>query len=352
MAAFPIYRFTLSFQLSAMLQFLTLIAIPISSLALQTLTNNPSFDPETALLGDAKIVNDSSHVQLVTPLASSSGLLIHRKPFKFVDPDRSKTKSFATDFSFSISPGNGDGLAFVVFPYSSAFKFVGQGPFGISNEKKYVGIEFDTKLDDNVGDVNANHVGIDVNSLVSVSVSNVSAVNLVLNNGEKLKSWIDYDLITKRIEVRLGKFGDSRPYNPILAYPIDLLKMWGNEDVFVGIVSSNGNSEQISCVYSWNFRSRSSPYWMHSLPVDPRGYLNEHGERLREHKSSVCPLKIVARLIFATGCGALLAFMVLFVWAIVVNKDREFPENQSHPADFRYEKIHVVVEEDSKGIKN
>ncbi|KAH7548174.1 hypothetical protein JRO89_XS14G0077900 [Xanthoceras sorbifolium] len=344
MAAF---RFHLS-----VFQFATLIAFPISCFAVQTLTDNPNFDPEVAVLGDAKFVDDNSHVQLTGLWLSSSGLLIHNKPFKLFDPSRSKPKSFSTDFTFSMSPGEGDGLAFVVLPYNSAFRFVGRGSFGISSEKKYLGIEFDTKMDGNVGDVNANHVGVDVNSLVSVSVCNVSSIGLVLNNGETLKSWIDYDSSSKRIEVRLSKFGDRRPYDPFLAYHIDLLQMWGNEDVFVGIVSSNGISEQTSSssVYSWNFRLRNVPYGLHSLPANPRDHGKVHGESFGDHKRSICPLRILAGLIFAIGCGALLAFVVLFVWAIVVNKHTEFPtEYHAHPDDFKYEKINIVVDEDGKG---
>ncbi|KAK4834967.1 hypothetical protein QYF36_003264 [Acer negundo] len=120
-------------------QFLTLIAFPISSFAVQTLTDNPNFDPEIAVLGDAKFVDDYSHVQLTGQWLSSSGLLIHNKPFKLFDPSRSQPTSFSTDFTFSISPSEGDGLAFVVLPYNSAFRFVGRGSFGVLSEKKYMG---------------------------------------------------------------------------------------------------------------------------------------------------------------------------------------------------------------------
>lgn len=341
----------LSFYL-AIIQLLTLAAIPISSSPLQTLTTNPEFDPQIALLGDAKSVDNASHVQLVSASTSSSGILLQNKPFNFFDSELSKPVSFSTEFSFSISPGNGDGLAFVVLPYSSASGFKPQGSFGISSEKKYLGIEFDTKMDDNVNDVNANHVGIDVNSLVSETVSNLSSTNLVLKNGEKLKSWIDYDSSSKRIEVRLSKIGDKRPYNPILAHYIDLMKMWGDENAFVGIVSSNGDSNQISNVYSWNFRLRKVPLGMHSIPVNPNVFAGGHIETYNEHQRGFCPMKIVAWLVFATGCVALLAFMVFLAWKNVVNREKEFPnEYQVHPVDFKYQKVDVVAEEGGKVVK-
>ncbi|KAK8491068.1 hypothetical protein V6N13_122009 [Hibiscus sabdariffa] len=53
----------------------------------------------------------------------------------------------------------------------------------------FLGIEIDARKDEKVGDFNANHVGIDVGSLEPVEVCNLSSLNLVLNNGEPLKSW-------------------------------------------------------------------------------------------------------------------------------------------------------------------
>ncbi|CAJ2646080.1 unnamed protein product [Trifolium pratense] len=44
-----------------------------------------------------------------------------------------------------------------------------------------------------VDDVHANHIGIFVERIVSLVVPNVSDFNLVVNGGEKLKAWVDYD---------------------------------------------------------------------------------------------------------------------------------------------------------------
>lgn len=331
---------------------LTLIVKPISSSTLRSLPQNPNFEPQIALIGDAKLVEDGSFVKLTRPSVSSTGLLLRRKPFRFLDPEFGKPVSFSTEFAFSISPGNGEGLALVLVPSDFGSRFSGQGSFGLSGEKRFLGVEFDTAMDGNVGDLNANHVGVDVGSFVSVAVVNVSSMNLVLNNGAKLKSWIDYDSSSKRLEVRLAKLGEARPYSPIIAYAIDLPAMWRGEEVLVGISSSNGDSAQISSVYSWKFSLRSFPYSMHSLPVDPRGYSREHGKHSSEHKRRVCPLAILGGLIFATVCGALMAFAVLFLWAVVASRHTVFPtEAPVHHMGFKYEKIGIVVEKDSDGVK-
>ncbi|GLT89124.1 hypothetical protein SLE2022_071220 [Rubroshorea leprosula] len=346
MAAFSIHRDTLSLFLFIFL------ANPTFSLPSQTLIGNPNFDPQVVLFGDAKPANGDSHVVLTSPDDSSSGLIVLKDPFKFMEGNLTKGVSFSTEFLFSISAGNGDGLAFVVVPYDFPSRFVGQGSFGLMGENRFLGIEFDTKIDGNVGDLNANHIGVDVDTLESVWIRNISSLNLVLNNGETLKCWIDYDSSSKRLEVRLSRSGDKRPYKPILAYHIDLLEMWGGEDVLVGIVSTNGDSLQSTSVYSWRFRLRKVSSWMHSLPANPHDYVNTDGEDPGVHKRSFCALTILAGVIFATGCGALVAFVGLFMWAIFVSRHTVFPvEYQKGSTDFRYEKIKVTVE-DTEGDKN
>ncbi|KAI4299470.1 hypothetical protein L6164_032930 [Bauhinia variegata] len=331
----------------------TLTARPTSSSPTRSLSTNPNFDPETDILGDAQIADDGSSVSLTRPSTSSSGLLLRKSPIRLADATSGNPTSFSTEFSFSISPDDGDGLVLVLFPGNVSSIFPGKGTFGLSLENNFLGVEFDTSLDDNVGDLNANHVGINVANLVSSVVGNVSSINLVLNSGEKLKSWVDYNASSKRLEVRLSRLNEPRPFSPIIAHAIDLLKLWGNKDVFVGISSANGNSQQITSVYSWKLSLRVFPKWMHSLPVDPRGYSEQkHDENFRSHKRNYCPLSILAGLIFVTGSFALVAFLLLFMWAIFISKYEECPVKiPAHPADFRYERIDVAIEKNTTDEK-
>ncbi|PPD98744.1 hypothetical protein GOBAR_AA40279 [Gossypium barbadense] len=302
---------------------LFLTAKPISSFAHSALDNNPSFDPHISLFGDARVEDGSSDVQLTRPHAPSSGLLLLHNPLKLtMENNVGQPVSFSTEFSFSIAPGNCDGLAFVLIPNGFHTRFQGQGSFGLSGENIFLGIEFDTKKDDDkAGNFNANHVSIDIHGVESVKLSNLSSLNLVLNSGNVLKSWVDYDSSSKLLQVRLSKLDENRPWNPILAYHIDLVEM-------VNVV----------------------PSWMHSLPADPRSYMDKKdSEETREEKGKFCALPILARLIFATGCGALFAFMMLFMWAIFVSRHTVFPvKYQPSHEDFRYEKVNVVVEKEDQ----
>ncbi|PON96441.1 Concanavalin A-like lectin/glucanase domain containing protein [Trema orientale] len=113
---------------------------------------NPNFEHQIALIGDAEFVDGGSYVKLTPP------------------------------FCFE----NGEDLMLVLVPNYFGSRFSGGGSFGLSMEKKFMGIEFDVAIDEKVGDLNMNH--IHVGSFVSVAVVNVCSIDLVLNSGEKLKS--------------------------------------------------------------------------------------------------------------------------------------------------------------------
>lgn len=303
---------------------------PISAFSFQDFQKT-SFDSEIALFGDARISNGGSSVTLTPPLPSTFGLLIYNRGFRLLE-----ATSFSTDFSFSISPDNGAGLALVLLPNDFSSK-LGSSPSDLCRKIRFLGVEFDT----------SRHVRINVGGLVFDRVNNLSSANLFLNGEEKLRSWIEYNANSKRLEVWLSKLGNSRPNDPILSYPIDLSKTWKGKEAFVGISASSGNSSQSSSIYSWSFRSRTLHNWLHSRPVDPRC---ESGEPLRMRKASLRPLTVLAGLIFTTGCIALVAFVLLFVWAIFVGRnaaaaaaaagtEEEYPKS---PAGFRYHKINDV----------
>ncbi|XP_038885984.1 uncharacterized protein LOC120076289 [Benincasa hispida] len=286
---------------------------PISSF---TFPKQPNFDPQISLIGDAAFVDSdgdaqggASFVKLTRPVASSFGLLLFNKPLKIHD-----STSFNTQFTFSVSPDNGDGLVLLLVPE-------GVFPGEVSPDRWVHSIEF----------ISANLSGGYVKSEKGI---------LLPDNGGKFTSWVDYD--SKIMEIRLSKFGESRPYDPSLVYPIDLSIKCGGREVFVGLSSWNSKSSEWSRVFSWRFGLRNVAKWMHSLPVDPR---QRSDEQNHSH-----PLTIFAWLIFGTGCGGLIAFLVLFMWAIAGNRNAIF-EAEPQSVDFQYEKVSVVVEEGFKDVE-
>ncbi|XP_011019177.1 PREDICTED: lectin-like protein At1g53070 [Populus euphratica] len=324
-------------------------AVSSYSFSFGSFDKDPNFESSIALYGDAKVVGNSSSLQLTRPVSLSAGRVMYKQPIKLVEGNPGNLVSFSTYFSFLMSPDNGDGLAFVVVPSGFNASVFGNSPFGLylGSEKsspKFVAVEFDTMRDAKFGDLNDNHVGIDVGGFVSVKVRNVSSNNMVLNSGKRLHSWIDYEAGSKRLEVRLSHSGDIKPIDPLLSHPIDLSKMWNGEKVLIGLTSSNGNSSQTCFLHSWNFTLRRVPLWMHSQPLDPQDFA-KHEKPVVVQKKSNCILKMLTAMIFGTACGALGAFMVLYLWTIFGNRRPVMPEECSvPPVDFEYKKVKVIVD--------
>ncbi|XP_075515939.1 L-type lectin-domain containing receptor kinase S.6-like [Primulina tabacum] len=202
---------------------------------------------------------------------------------------------------------------------------------------KFLAVEFDTFKDEKYGDLNNDHVGIDVDSFASVKVSNVSAIELELN------------------KVRLGRIlGGKKPVDPLLSHHIDLSRMWKNEDVLLGLSSSSGNSSQKCNIYSWSFVSRTMPHWMHSEPMNPETFTEKGEEDMKVHKTrSDCAMKILAALIFGGGCGALGAVVVLFVFAIFGNRRPVTPEDLAvQPKKLEHKKLGSAIHKAIQDGKN
>ncbi|KAL1545588.1 L-type lectin-domain containing receptor kinase VIII.2-like [Salvia divinorum] len=326
MVAFSSSRYLLAFLLLN-LYLKVMDADPNLTFYFKNFGKDSNFESQLALFGDAKLSRDNFSVQISGSGVSTAGRFVCKKPLSLVHEKSRKMVSFSNYFTFSMSGVNGDGLAFVMLPSQFPLNVFDGGEMGFLGERKmkFLAVEFDTFKNEKHGDANGNHVGIDVGSPVSVKVSNVSSINLVLNGGEKLQAWIDYEASSKRFEVRLNKFGESRPLHPLLTYSIDLSKMWGDENVVVGLSSSSANTSQENSVHSWSFKSGIMPQWMHSEPLDPQHFLGKE-EEMKVRKRSDCTLRVLSALVLGTGCGALGAFLVLLLWTILGDRRPIMPE--------------------------
>lgn len=312
-----------------------------SSFDFKNFAGRRNVESQFSMYGDAKRIDGNMSVEISGSFVSSAGRLVSKNPIKFVEGNPGRLVSFATTFVFSMSNEKGDGLAFVMVPKEYPMNEFDGGSFGLLvwRKLKFIAVEFDSFRDEKYSDVNDNHVGIDLDSFVSVKVRNVSSINLLLSSGEKLQAWIDYETSSKRLEVRLNKFGEIRPFDPLISYPVDLPRVWGSNssnEVFVALSSSSGNSSQKCVVYSWSLNLRPVPYWMHSEPLDPAAFVEKNKKAESVHEKSDCALRVLAALIFGTGCGALGAFVVLFVWTILGNKRPVVPEDYAvQPVEFK-----------------
>lgn len=292
---------------------------------------DPNFESRFDFYGDTKLVSTGDNMSLQL----FGGRVFYKEPIKLVEGNPRKMVSFAMNFVFSLSSGkNGDGLAFLMAPVGYPVKVFDGGSFGVLNgsKLKFLAVEFDT-------------LRVAVDSFVSIKAKNVSS-----RIGEKLQSWINYEANSQSLEVRLAKFGEIMPVDPLLLYAVDLSRMWDKGEVLFSLGSASKNSSQKCNLYSWSLKLRTVPHWMHSQPLDPAAFVEKKNE-LKVHEKSDCALRILAVLIFGTGCGALGALLVLFVWTLLGCQRPEVPVAEDYAVKhvgFEYKKAKVV----DKSIKD
>lgn len=117
----------------------------------------------------------------------------------------------------------------------------------------FIALEFDTNFDPNLGDINDNHLGLDVNSPTSLTSVDFGSRGIVLKNGRQITAWIEYRDDSKMIQVWVG-YSQTRPDNPVLVANIDLSKQF-REFMYVGFSASNGLGSALYIVDRWRFRT-------------------------------------------------------------------------------------------------
>lgn len=213
------------------------------------------------LLGDAHWSNGS--VMLTCDLAvpnSGAGKVLYSKPVRFRQPGTHTPASFATFFSFSVSNLNpssiGGGLAFVISPGDESVGDAG-GYLGIMDRmggpNGVVAVEFDTLMDVEFKDVNGNHVGLDLNSMISTQVGDLESIGVDLKSGTVVNSWVEYSASTQVFSISVS-YSDLKPKEPLLSFNLDL-DQYVNDFMFVGFTGSTQGSTEIHIIEWWSFSS-------------------------------------------------------------------------------------------------
>ncbi|KAK9068483.1 hypothetical protein SSX86_012597 [Deinandra increscens subsp. villosa] len=207
------------------------------------------------LLGDAHLVNTS--IMLTRELAvpnSGAGAILYKTPIRFKRTGTNIPASFTTFFSFSISNLNpdsiGGGLAFLISPEDETIGNSG-GYLGIPAGA--IAVEFDTLMDVEFNDINGNHLGVDIDSMVSTQIADLDSVNVDLRSGDQVNSWVEFNGSTRQLNVSVS-YSNIKPTSPVLSVLIDLNK-YVNEFMFVGFSGSTQGSTEVHSVEWWTFTS-------------------------------------------------------------------------------------------------
>ncbi|CAM0906434.1 unnamed protein product [Alopecurus aequalis] len=226
--------------------------------------------------------------------SQTTGHAFHPTPLRFLKNSTATTnttvvvRSFSTSFVFAIVSTyqnlSGYGLAFVVAPttnFSTADSGMYLGLLNATNSTtsdQIFAIELDTIMDPDLHDINSNHVGIDVKSLVSQQAKPAGYYgedgvfqNLSLNDRTQMQAWVDYDSQTRRLNVTLAPVQVPKPNNPLLSEEIDLSTIMV-DTMYAGFSASSGvvlNTYHYVLGWSFSFDGPAPPLDFSKLPFLP-----------------------------------------------------------------------------------
>ncbi|KAG1341829.1 L-type lectin-domain containing receptor kinase IV.1-like [Cocos nucifera] len=218
----------------------------------------------------------------------ATGHVFYSTPLLFKNPQTSNVISFSTTFVFAIVPGyplGGMGMAFVL---SSSKNLSGAshsqylGLFNPSNNgnlsNHIVAVELDTSFNPEFKDINDNHVGIDIDSLISTEsydagyfTNDAKFRNLTLMSGEPMQVWIEYDGKEMQLNVTLSPFKAPKPNHPLLSSNVNPSSIFFDR-MYVGFSASTGTVRASHYVLGWSFKldGIAQPLDYSKLPHLPR----------------------------------------------------------------------------------
>ncbi|KAL8094154.1 L-type lectin-domain containing receptor kinase S.4-like [Apium graveolens] len=248
------------------------IFLTIQAFCLDDFIFNGFKQPNTnlSLSGTAK-VDKHGILQLTNNTGRLMGHALFPSPVQFKNSDSGPVMSFSTCFVFNIVPEyprlGGHGLAFAVAPSQDFIKSALPSQYlGLLNATEVgnfsnhlFAVEFDTVQDFEFGDINDNHVGININSLVSNKSAKVAYFSddlfeqdLNLKSGRTIVAWIEYNSIKNLVNVTLSPTF-SKPKLPIISYHLDLTPIF-QKTMFIGFSASTGLLASSHYVLGWSFK--------------------------------------------------------------------------------------------------
>lgn len=287
------------------------------------------------------------------------GHSFYSRPFRFKNSTTGDAFSFSTSFVFGIIPDNPlftfHGMTFAIAPSKNVIDASTSQHLGLFNRTNdgnasnhVVAVELDTFRNLELGDMDGNHVGLDINSIVSVLAApagyyeNGVFQNLTLASSREIRAWIDYDGVEKILNVTLAPLHLKKPQKPLVSWKKDL-SPYLLEEMYVGFTSATGVLLQRFYVVGWSFQ------------------MNGKAQEIDISKVPSLPIKKKStkkkKMILAIGIslGGLLVLSSISILAIVLYKRRkrkfaevlESWEVQYGPHRFSYRDLYAAT----KGFK-
>ncbi|KAM0896420.1 hypothetical protein ACQ4PT_023206 [Festuca glaucescens] len=151
-------------------------------------------------------------------------------------------------------------------PGQSAEQYLGLlGKGNLGNSSNHVfAVEFDTvQASGLLNETNGNHVGVDLNSLVSALSEPAGYftddggrnVSVPLESAQPIQAWVDYDGRARVLNVTIAPASVStRPHRPLISHAIDLTAIF-KQDMCVGFSAATGKLASSHYILAWSFRT-------------------------------------------------------------------------------------------------
>ncbi|KAE8797677.1 L-type lectin-domain containing receptor kinase IV.1-like [Hordeum vulgare] len=257
----------------------------------------------TNLTLDGVGVTADGMLELTNGTLQRKGHAFYPAPLRFRNGTTSTFRSFSASFVFGILSDHvglsAHGMAFVVAAGLNFSDALPSGYLGLLNvqsngnaSNRLVAVELDTMQNDEFGDINDNHVGIDVNSLSSVQSYyagyyddgsvNGDFRNLTLISGEAMQVLVEYDGEATQMNVTVAPLNVAKPTRPLVSARHDLSKVL-TDVAYVGFSAATGGTlRSRHYVLGWSFGlNRPAPAIdISKLPRLPRVGSNDRSRAL------------------------------------------------------------------------
>ncbi|PNT77103.1 hypothetical protein BRADI_1g57810v3 [Brachypodium distachyon] len=251
------------------------------------------------------------------------GYAFHRAPLRFRGSPNFTVQSFSLSFVFGIQSvfdkESSGGMAFFISPgknFSNTFPGSFLGLFnpstnGSPNNRIFV-VELDTFGNGEFKDIDSNHVGVDINGLISIEAHTAGFYddktgifrNLSLNSGDPMQLWVEYDAQTTQVVLTLAPLGTAKPQRPLFTTTTNLSNVL-EEPSYMGFSGSTGSLSTLYSVLGWSFGldGPAPAINIANLPKLP------HGDRKARSKVLEIVLPIASAAFIAVVGTAIILFM-------------------------------------------
>ncbi|KAG2678783.1 hypothetical protein I3760_11G019900 [Carya illinoinensis] len=220
------------------------------------------------------LINDARFESSVVRLSNDSNqysygrAFYHTKLSMRATENSSTISSFSTSFVFSILPKISTspqfGLAFVLSNTTSPPGALASQYFGLFTNTTLpaaplLAVEFDTGRNPEFNDPDDNHIGIDLNSILSEKTASAGYYNSTggfvpvrMQTGQNIRAWIDFDGIGFEINVTIAPIGMSRPSKPTLTFKDPVIANYVSAEMYVGFSASKTEWIEAQRVLAWS----------------------------------------------------------------------------------------------------